>query len=476
MNTTDKTIIEIENNYFSILKELFGDLITFFENENEYEYVSIPETVNRYCRNKKTFLIKGYKDSLSYKREQLYKNVASFWDKNKDTLVDYIKGKPNVGIFGARDDTLTYEYLDEIKRNSIFYDILVFNDPFYTSPSSRLELNLKSNEIIFYENILTIWEMKPYTSVSENEVFLLIFPFDSLFSNELTKKIFEESEEAGILWVNEMFGIDVKTRNIDNVFKNVEILQDKSLKDIQTELYKNGIIQSIADALNYSQSMWSDQIKIEIEKLCFDRFGEFNRDFAKCFLLMEALPALAILNNYIYKSHTITSNILNSLPIMSQREWAPLHRDLKNNPLRVSEDYMFTCAVHKNDKMSALMSLDYEEIVQYHNRDNCYEFRSFFHKATEEIVNSHENFDEIANEVFFKVDALLEDEYQKAIQDKKYKMKNSIIGIFKALLSFIPFLSYAISGGDIFASSFTFAKALMEKPTLIKHIYTRNKK
>lgn len=472
MNTTDKGIIEIENNYFAIVYELFGDLISFYENE----CVSIPETVSRYHHNKKTFLIQGYKDSLSYKREQLYKNIASFWDENKDTLVDYIKGKSNVGIFGARDETLTYEYPDEIKRNSIFYDILVFNDPFYTPPSSRLELDFESNEVIFYENILYTWEMKSYISVSENEVFVLIFPFDSLFSNELTNEIFAKSSEAGLLWVKDMFGIDVQAKDIDDIFNNIDILRGKTLEDIQTELYKNGIIQSIADALNYSQSMWSNQKKFEIEKLCFEHFGQFNRDFAKCFLLMEALPAMATVNNYIYKSHTVASNILNSLPIISQREWASLYRDLKNNPLQVSEDYMFTCAVHRNDKMSALMSLDYEEIVQYHNKDNCYKFRSFFHKATEEIVNSHENFDEIANEVFIRMDALLKDEYQKVARDKKFKIKNSIIGIFKALLSFIPFLSYAISGGDIFASGFTFTKALMEKPTLIEHIYTRNKK
>ena len=64
--------------------------------------------------------------------------------------------------------------------------------------------------------------------------------------------------------------------------------------------------------------------------------------------------------------------------------------------------------------MAVLMELDYDEIVRYHNKKQCTDFRDLFYRATNGIVNTQVNVDEIANEVFSQIDDLLIKEYNTA--------------------------------------------------------------
>lgn len=470
MSDSSKRIIEIQNNYFAQIQELFGDLILIFEKEA----TSVSDAVDKYLSKQKTFFIPGYKDNLAYKRQLLYKNNYMFWSENKNLIADYIKSRSNVGIFGVGDNTFIYDYPNEIKRNSLFYDILVFNDPFYTYYSSDKELNFNSNAVLFYESILYLWIIKRYTSLDGNEAFSIVFPFDSLLSDEEKNIIADNSKNHADSWVNEMFGIKETINGTDNLVNNISLLKDMTLEEIQEKLYKNGIYQSVTEALNYSQNLLSDAEKREIERFCIESWGSFNRDFVRCLLLMEALPSIALTNYYTYKLHTIISAQLNSSPIIAQREWGALQRDLKNHPLPVSTDYMYTCAVHRNDNMAILMSLNYDEITKYHGKTSCAEFRNFFNKATQEIVNTHVNFDEIANEVFVRTDALLKKEYQDIIVNRRHTKKNALIGMFKSALGFVPFLSWVISAFDFGVSGFKYASTLKNQPTVIEHIYFRN--
>ena len=182
---------------------------------------------------------------------------------------------------------------------------------------------------------------------------------------------------------------------------------------------------------------------------------------------------MATLNYYTYKLHSVLTMRLKSNPIMSRNEWAPLQRELKKQSLRVSGDYMYTCAIHRNDQMAALMELDYDEIVRYHNKKQCTDFRDLFYRATNKIVNTHVNFDEIANEVFSKIDDLLINEYNTAFLNKKKTRKNAIIGFIKGAIGYVPVLSYAISALDMATSTKDFVQTLSNKDSLIEHFNKR---
>lgn len=468
MNELSKKVIELEKEYFNLIYELFNELILIYSEDN----ISIDEAVKKFLAKQQhtTIFIPDYKDNYSFKRKQMYKMNQEFWEKNKDTFIEFIIKEGNVGIFGIGDNTFTSEYLNEIKRNSLFYDVLVFNDPFYTFWSSDKELDFDSNVVLFYRNILYIWEIKCYLSVEENEVFTIIFPFDSLLTHEDSIIIMDESRTAAVSWINQIFDI---TNDKDDIVSNIEKIKNLSIEKIQEELYRNGIYESYLEALNYSQNLLTEDEKKEIEKFCFEAWGNFNRDFVRCILTLQALPAMATVNYYTYKLHSLLTMRLKSNPIMSRNEWAPMQRELKNQSLKVSGDYMYTCAIHRNDQMATLMELDYDEIVRYHNKKQCTDFRNLFYRATNEIVNTHVNVDEIANEVFSKTDDLLMKEYNNIFANKKKTRKNAIIGFIKGAIGFVPVLSYAISAFDLTISATDFVQTLNNKESLIEHLNVR---
>ncbi len=468
MNELSKRVIELEKEYFNNIYESFHDLILIFEEDN----ISIEDTVKKYLdRQQTSIFIPGYKDNHSFKRKQMYKTNVEFWNNNKDTFIEFILNEKNIGIFGVGDSTFTSEYLNEIKRNSLFYDVLVFNDPFYSFWNTDKEANFDSSVFHFYANILYIWEIKCYLSVEENEVFSIIFPFDSLLTDEEKSIIIGESRNAAASWINEIFGI---TFDNNDIVSNIEKIKNLSKEKIQNELYKNGIYVSYLEALDYHQNLLDEETKREIERFCFQSWGRFNRDFVRCILSLDALPAMVTVNYYTYKLHSLLTMRLKSNPIMSRNEWAPLQRELKNQLLNVSSDYMYTCAIHRNDQMASLMELNYDEIVRYHNKKQCTDFRDFFYKATNEIVNTHVNVDEIANEVFSKTDDLLMEEYKNIFLNKKKKRKNAIIGFIKGAMGYVPILSYVVSSFDVVASAKNFVQTLDNKESLIEHFNNRH--
>lgn len=118
MNELSKKVIEIEKEYFNLIYELFNELILIYSEDN----ISIDEAVKNFLAKQQhnTIFIPGYKDNYSFKRKQMYKMNQAFWEKNKDTVVEFIIKEGNVGIFGVGDNTFTSEYLNEIKRNSMY--------------------------------------------------------------------------------------------------------------------------------------------------------------------------------------------------------------------------------------------------------------------------------------------------------------------------------------------------------------------
>ena len=465
-----RVINELQQEYYNLIEESFPELVRIFESGEK----SVCDTVDRFLSEKATFTIPGYKDNLSYRRRQMFLKDKFFWNKYKDVFVEFIKAKQNIGIFGVGDNTYASEYLNEIKRNSMFFDILVFNDPFFLYYTTEAELDFDSNKRLFYQNLLYVWETKRYASLGNNDVFVIIFPFDCMMTDEDKDSIVSDCKPSVDLWIKEMFGITTEIRGSEDLAKNLSILKGMSLETVQTKLYENGINESIAEAMNYSQNQLTVADKQRIEALCFSLWGNFNRDFVKCILLMEALPGIAHVNYYNYKLHTAISTQLRSSSIIAQREWAPLRRDLKKHPLQVSTDYMYMCAVHRNNKMSELMTLSHDEIIKYHNKTSCAEFRNFFYRATEEIANTHSNFDEIATEVFDKTDALLKKEYADISTSKKKTNTQAVIGMAKGAIGFVPVISMLVAANDIIQSSVNLADSLQREPTIIEHIYSRS--
>ena len=101
----------------------------------------------------------------------------------------------------------------------------------------------------------------------------------------------DESHAAAVFWINQIFDI---TNDKDDIVSNIEKIKNLSKEKIQEELYRNGIYESYLEALNYSQNLLTEDVKKEIEKFCFEAWVILNRDFVRCILTLEALPAMQL--------------------------------------------------------------------------------------------------------------------------------------------------------------------------------------
>ena len=87
-----------------------------------------------------------------------------------------------------------------------------------------------TNDFLFYSNILYIWEIKRYLSVEENEVFAIIFPFDSLLTHEDITTIMDESHDAAVSWINQIFDI---TGNNDGIVSDIEKIKNLPIEKME---------------------------------------------------------------------------------------------------------------------------------------------------------------------------------------------------------------------------------------------------
>ncbi len=457
-------IIKIQEEYFDILCNYFGELINI-----ESEKHDIDTSIRSYLLKQKPIYISGYKDSDSYKRHLFFETIDRFWKKNETVLLNFIKEKKNVGIFGIGDSTFASKYCEEIGRNSLFYDVIILGDPFDTGYSTSGEYDTDHNIKAICANVLYMWKIKEFILDKEQEVFVLIFPLNHILKPEIKERIYDESVKAGTEWINDVFGF-YPDSNMDNIVKGIKILKDLSLEDIQKKLVESGIGSNIAEAMNYTQNMLTESEKRFFEKFCFESWGGFNRDFLKSVLAYQSLCSITITLFIREKEAFCVANELSSNPIIGSDEWAPLLRDLKDSFLQASPNYMYTCAIHRNDKMSSLMFLEPNEVKTMHSKKNIEEYRELFYSATSDIEYAYGDVDKIANEVFIKLDEAIDNELKNKKVKRKKERWSSIIGFVKGGMGFVPILSYAISGWDMISSGRSIVQNLKDKESLIDHL------
>lgn len=445
MNDQMQKILQIEAEYYNIIFEAYPDLLDMYDQGG----ISIHETIQKYIQNKPIIIIPNHSDNIVYKKTKFLKEVHNFWLKNIDAIQDCFtsQNKYSIGVFGGADHS-AYDYSEEISRNSLFFDILVFDDPFFLlDDETEKEQVYTPNKIAFFESILLVYSIKKFVFQENGEPFVLIVPFHLLGDN-CKALFFSEADVKSKEYLSNTFGL-----TYNDYISDIGTIKEWSLERIQAQLYSDGLFYSVGEAMNYSQNMISDKSKREFENLCFELWGGFNRDFLRCILFLEALRGIAHTSYYTYKIHYNIAQQLRGCPINNRNEWTPMKMEFGSATFRASEDYLFTCAVHRNDQLYQLVSLTESELCQLRTRKTCAEFRNFFHQATNSLILSYSDTEEIANEVFAKVDEMLITHEQLSALSKKSASKRAIFGLAKIGLSLIPFLSYGVAAFDTLVTS-----------------------
>lgn len=141
----DREIVEIEIRYYSILESYYSDLYKEYLNCSK----NIDMAIKKYCNQQPNLYLPGNKDILTYKRKKFIEEIIAFWNEHLEMVSSFIMSVPSVGIFGIGDG-YSNEFHNEISRNALFYDVLVFNDPFRAIPNAH-EFEMKQNEQLFLE-------------------------------------------------------------------------------------------------------------------------------------------------------------------------------------------------------------------------------------------------------------------------------------------------------------------------------------
>lgn len=458
----ERTIVEIEEKYYGIIERYYSELYDEYLKCDK----NTEKAIKNYCSMQPKIYIPGNKNLLNYKRKTFIEDINAFWNEYLKTVTDYILSIPSVGIFGV-GDSYSWEFNNEIRRNALFYDVIVLNDPFRVIRNTR-EFELKQNEQIFFRNILHVMDIKRFVVSSDDRQFVILAPLDDIITEEEKEHLLKEAELEGKKYVNEIFGL-----GDGELWEDILLMKNLSLEEAQEKLYEYGMFLNLGEAMTYSQDMLSEKDKREFEKFCFESWGDFNRDFLRCVLMLEAIPSIAINLFYIYKQHGLMSAHLKSNPILGRNEWMPVKRDALNKSFRAPDDYLFCCSVHRNDRMQELVSLNPDEILEIRSKDEPKNFRRFFHKVTEDMYFTYDDLDGISNEVYKKFDELLDNEVVNIRKSKIKRTISAVIGMLKGALGFVPLLSYVLSAYDIGVSAIDLSNNIKQKETIIEHIGKR---
>ncbi len=458
----DRTIVEIELKYYEILERHYSELYEEYLKCDK----NTDKAIKKYRGAQPMLYVPGSKDLLNYKRRLFIEEIGAFWQEHFKFVTDYILSVPSVGIFGV-GDSYSWEFNDEICRNALFYDVIVLNDPFRSIHNVQ-EFEMEQNETIFLRNVLHVMDIKKYVVAIDDRQFVILAPLDDINTEEEKIQLYEEAKVEGEKLANEIFGL-----GSGEVWEDIQLMKDISLDEAQDKLYEHEIYLNLGEALTYFQDMLSEKEKREFEKFCFESWGYFNRDFLRCVLMRQAIPSIAISLFYTYKQHSLMTAHLRSNPILGRHEWMPIKREAFNKSIRATEEYMFCCSVHRNDKMQELVSFNPEEIMELRNQDDPKNFRRFFHQVTEDMYFTYDDLDEISNEVYKRFDEVLDKEVVNLRKAKTQKTVQSVVGMLKGALGFVPLLSYAVSVYDIGASAIDLSNNLKQKETIIEHIRKR---
>lgn len=460
---SDKKIIEIQNEYYTMVTDLYGDLIKLYETTQ-----SIDKAVSSFISQTPSLYVPNYSNNLLYRLRKTQEEAVRFWENNLDYCREYVISKKNVGFFGINDDNQVLEYKNEIRRNSLFYDILVFDDPFFFDFKTDILWNY--NMSFLFSCVLHISELKKYMCSEDDCPFVMIFPLAALVSTEEKDNIHVKAEEKASEWLKDELGLTGDMR------EDIILLNSMSLEETITKLKESGISNSYASDLLFQGMSMSPELFDDYRIMSQDILGSSDADAVRAAVSYPLITALAIHLYNTYLLHYHLANTLEISPIISKEEWTPIIRDMKNIPITANNDYLYSCAVHISSKMSALMSIDDEEIIKLHNKQNCLDFRKLFYDATCEIKKPYSKVDEIADEVFKKTDMLLQNEYDAYISSSKQKRIKTVIGFIKTGLGFVPYLSDILNAFDVFKSGKEVILSFSDKNDRIEYFHKKRSK
>ena len=459
----DKTlkIKEIQREYYAILDKFYGEFYINYKKSGK----SCDEYVSQYLRSRKSIVLNSKEDNHSLRHLEFSREIHCFWsDKIKD-LREGLSAFQNMGMFGTpeKNDAIFYEEI--IKQNCIFFNLVALNDPFYDKEEVSREIRLyPGNIMLFYNSIVAIYDIQEYILDAE-DMFAIIVPAEALITLEEKEKISDECHSNAIRFIRETFGID---HNEENLARNMAILKELSDEDISKKLIDNYILLKLNEAQKYEMAM------VNMQDIIFDTiklFGYPNTDFIRCIVNYSAILHIVEDTLLVYNLHCKEAKGFNMHPIFNIYEWFPNKFYYSGMPeMQPSTEYKYVCAIQRNDNIAKIVQMNMNELRNFRANKECDKFRQLFYQATNSIMNTPDQFDEIAQMVFIRLNELLQRESNEKKTMIAKKRGKAIIGLAKSAAGFVPVLSQFIGAYDTLASSYDVFKVYKKEDDIVEHL------
>lgn len=470
---SNTVLYNIQESYFSIVEKYYGNYYAEYQKSN----LEKNDYVTRYLSEHKCIDLLNGEDNLSVHRREFGAEVCNFWSEKHEEIKTCLRDYPNVGIFGSGDNLYPSCYENEIRQNALYYDMIILNDPFFVFHMNGTDYRYGMFVHSFYINVLTIMELKKYVLGKSKQLYVIIYPSDIEMDDDFKERAFTESAYRASSIAKKIFGLDY-TRE-DSFANNIRILKELSDDEIQETLLSNHIYVNLVEAQNYEHNAMPQKTQEKFAKFMVEAWGGYNRDFIRCVLNHEIIRNIITTNNYVYKAHSAQAMKLGANPIFNFNEWEPFAYEVAGNSYPASDEFKYMCAIHRNDKMALMLQLSAEEIEKYRNKKNVETFRSFIKKAISSVHNTPENFEEIAESVFEKIDSMIDTECHNLSETRLKERAKAVWGFGKSVMGYIPFLSGVsnlFSYKDIGESAIELGSSLLDRQTIIEVIKNKNNK
>lgn len=457
---------EIQTEYFSIIDKYYAS----FYKQYLSSKISIHSFIKKYLDDNKIVLINNG-DHYKYKKEMFLNEIKHFWKNYFNEIKSILTSFNSKALVGTIELNDACFFKNSIKQNALYFDLVVINDPFYIEAISETgkESNYHNNVFLFYKSLIYIYEIKEYVILNEEIVLAAVLPsFMELQGNELTK-IQEECKNHADNLAMKYFNLDYKT---NDVYEMLNILRKLSDEDISKILTENNILIDIREAQSYEWFMAGPDNLI---KSSIELFGYFNRDFIRCILNNAAIIHIITDLLFVYNAHCNQANISNMFPIFNIYEWFPIQYYYSNIPaMNATVEYKYICAVQRNDKMAYMVQMNIDELIKFKASGECSRFREFFNMAANQINKTPDKFDDIAFEIFRKIDEIIDVEIKMSIKEKSKKKMKAILGVAKSAIGFVPILSYVSSGWDVLDSTNRLVKTFKKENDIIARLASKS--
>lgn len=458
-------IKEIQREYYAILDEFYGD----FYNNYKKSGKNCNEYVLQYLRSRKSIILNNKEDNHSLRHLEFTRAIRSFWSSKIKYLREGLSEYENMGMFGTAEKNDAIFYEETIKQNCIFFNMVALNDPFYDKEEVAREIRMYSGNImLFYRSIVAIYDIQEYILDTE-EMFAIIVPAEALITLEEKEKIIDNCHSNAISFIKENFGIDHDEKNAQkNLARNIAILKELSDEDISKKLIDNDILLNLKEAQKYEMAM------LNMQDIIFDTinlFGYLNTDFIRCLVNYSAILHIVEDVLLVYNLHCKEAKGYNMHPIFNIYEWFPNKFYYSGMPeIQPSTEYKYVCAIQRNDSIAQIVQMNVNELRNFRANRECDKFRQLFNQATNSIMNTPDQFDEIAQMVFIRLNELLQKESSKKKTSLAKKRGNAIIGLAKSIAGFVPILSQFIGVYDTMASSYDVFKVYKKEDDIVEHL------